>query len=342
MISDRAIYPASELNLIEQFMRQEGFKAHEWLLGTGLSKEDMKRADIRVSYNQFDLIYRNIYRLIQKPGVGFRVGKILNLSRWSILTSALICSPTLGHALQVANDYRLLVRSRFDLIPKRVGDTLHININQKKNLAYPVNEQFSFEILIASLSRQISDLLGQRFTFTDIYLHYPQPLHKQHYERYSDNPVQFGQAFSRLCLPVNLLTRPLPLANEITYRRSLSLCQNDLEEINQIQSGQIDWLVRAELAKCQNTLPTLDEMATQLKMGARTLRRKLKAVNTCYRRLYQEHQLNIAISALSNPNLSLGEIAYQCGFSHTASFNKAFISWTQQTPKQYRHECHDM
>jgi AraC-like DNA-binding protein len=338
MLEHRAIYPASELFLIKQFMQKEGFDASQWLFGSGLQAKEIKQADLLVSLHQFDLIYRNVFRLIQGPDAGFRFGDALNLSRWGVLTSALSCARTLGAALQVANDHRLLIRSRFNLIPERVGDDVSIHITSKTNLSFPINEAFAFEMLLASLKRQISDLLGKSFSFSKIQLHYPAPKNRRTYEENCLCPVEFSRSSSHLWLPVSALTQALPLANEITHRQALAVCEQDKKRIDNVQAGDVVWLVRAELAKAAYALPTLDALAAQIAVGPRTLRRQLKAAGTCYSALYQEHQLGIALQALSNTELSLSEIAYQCGFSHTASFSNAFFRWMKQSPKQYRQE----
>jgi len=110
---DQAIYPAAELFLIRQFMRKEGFKPKQWLLGTGLSEEQIRLPETQVSLRQFDIIYHNIYRITQRPDIGLALGHALNISRWGILSTALICARTLGSALEIGNRFRSLVRSRF-------------------------------------------------------------------------------------------------------------------------------------------------------------------------------------------------------------------------------------
>src|SRR5690606_10351454 len=114
---NHAIYSAAELFLLKQFMRQEGFLPNQWLLGTGLTEAQINRPETLVSLRQFDIIHRNIFRLVARPDVGLALGGALNLSRWGVLTTALICARTLGHALQNAHQFRTLVRSRFTLTP---------------------------------------------------------------------------------------------------------------------------------------------------------------------------------------------------------------------------------
>mgnify|MGYP002148746506 FL=1 len=336
MLEHQAIYPSAELFLIKQFMQTEGFQAQQWLLGTGLSVDALKRSDTLVSLHQFDIIYRNVFRLVQSPDIGLRFGKALNLSRWGMLTMALTAARSLGSALQTANQHRSLIRSRFNLEPERHGDMVRISITQKSAMPFPVNEVFAFEMLITSLTRQINDLLVKPFYFNKIQLHYPPPKHFRHYTQHCGCPIEFNTPTSALWLPESTLASLLPLANQMTERQALDNCDMEMQRVDKIQKGDIRWMVSAELGKGHKLPLDLDSLASHLSMNARTLRRRLQSAGTNYRELYQQHQLQLALQALANTHKGLEEIAKTCGFKDSASFRNAFIRWTNITPSKYR------
>jgi len=332
----QAIYPSAELFLIKKFMHTEGFQPQQWLLGTGLSINELKNSETLVSLHQFDIIYRNVFRLVQSPDIGLRFGKALNLSRWGMLTLALTAARSLGAALQTANQHRSLIRSRFNLEPEKHGDMIKISVTQRSSMPFPVNEVFAFEMLISSLARQINDLLVTPFSFSKIQLHYPAPQHFRHYEKYCGCPIEFGMPISVLWLPEKTMTSLLPLANQMTEQQALNICDLEMQRVDKIQKGDIRWLVSTELAKSHELPITLGTLAKRLAMSDRTLRRQLQSVGTSYRELYQQHQLQIALQALSNTQDELGKIAKICGFKDAASFRHAFLRWTNMTPRQYR------
>jgi len=331
-----AIYPSAELFLIKQFMHTEGFQAQQWLLGTGLSINALKSSETLVSLHQFDIIYRNVFRLVQSPDIGLRFGKALNLSRWGMLTLALTAARSLGAALQTANQHRSLIRSRFNLEPEKYEDMIKICVTQRSEMPFPVNEVFAFEMLIASLARQINDLLVTPFSFSKIQLHYPAPKHFRHYEKHCGCSIEFGAPISALWLPEKTMATLLPLANRMTEQQALDICDLEMQRVDNIQKGDIRWLVSTELAKNRELPINLDTLAKCLAMSARTLRRRLHSVDTSYRELYQQHQLQLALQALANTQEELANIAKTCGFKDTASFRHAFLRWTNMTPNQYR------
>jgi AraC-type transcriptional regulator len=188
---NQTIFPAAELFLIRRYMRIQGLSPQQWLLGTGLDEEAISRPDTLVSSHQFDIVYRNVYRLLERPDVGLHFGLSLNLSRWGMLAMALICARSLGAALETANAYRTLSRSRFNLHPKVEGQSVRITVTPRSQMTFPVNPSFAHEMLLGTLQSQISDLLGRPFRFQRIALPYPAPSHHAAYQRYCHCPVEF-------------------------------------------------------------------------------------------------------------------------------------------------------
>jgi len=80
----------------------------------------------------------------------------------------------------------------------------------------------------------------------------------------------------------------------------------------------------------------MDEMATQLQMTSRTLRRKLTEEGTSFQLLKDEMRRDAAIHHLSQPNQAISQIATLLGFSEPAAFARAFKQWTGVPPSVYR------
>lgn len=333
---DQAIYPAAELFLIKQFMRKEGFKPKQWLLGTGIAEEQINLADTQVSLRQFDIIYHNIYRITQRPDIGLALGSALNISRWGVLATALICSRTLGDALDTGNRFRSLVRSRFSLTPSVKNDATHIVISRQEGMNFALNPSFSHELLIGFLHRHISDLVGQKDVFSEVRLAYAAPEHMDSYEKYLHCPVKFNSPQSVLVIPQNLMTRPLPMGNPVTEQLAIRVCEQEMERLTKVKKGDLTWMLRAELGKREGPLPGLDDIADRLHTTPRTLRRKLQDNGTSYRKICQEHQLQLALDSLHDARQKTAAIAHKCGFRDAASFREAFKRWTDLTPQEYR------
>jgi AraC-like DNA-binding protein len=81
---------------------------------------------------------------------------------------------------------------------------------------------------------------------------------------------------------------------------------------------------------------SLESVAKQLHVTARTLRRRLRQENTSFRQLVDDLRLQLSIKYLRETDLAIGEVAHSLGFSDDASFRHAFRRWTNAAPAEFR------
>ena len=94
----------------------------------------------------------------------------------------------------------------------------------------------------------------------------------------------------------------------------------------------------AEVRVCSHLgRPTsLEDVARNLNMSARTLRRKLREENTSFRQLVDELRQDFALRYLRDTDLTVEDIAETLGFSDAANFRHAFRRWTNASPHEFR------
>jgi AraC-like DNA-binding protein len=71
-------------------------------------------------------------------------------------------------------------------------------------------------------------------------------------------------------------------------------------------------------------------------MSPRTLTRRLSEGGMTFRALVQQTQERISRDLLQNSSDTIGEIAFQTGFSEQSAFSRAFKRWTGKSPLDYR------
>jgi AraC-like DNA-binding protein len=81
---------------------------------------------------------------------------------------------------------------------------------------------------------------------------------------------------------------------------------------------------------------TIDSIADQIHVSARTLQRRLEGQGTSFAELLDQTRQIAAIEYLREPRISITETAYLLGFSDASTFYRAFKRWTKQTPAQFR------
>lgn len=291
---------------------------------------------LRMSWRQFDVLHRNVFRLTDRPEIGLFFGLEMNLSRWGLVATVLQSARTLGHALALADEFRSMMRSRFDLRPETCGDNVVITVHRRKGLDFPVNEAFAHEFLVGSLQTQIANLLGAPFRFEAIHWLGPPPSYAGAIVDRLQCPIQWGAPTMALIVPQETLQKPLPFGNPVVLHEARRLCEQERERIDRLQAGDVAGLVKRVLDNSRGPPPDMATVAAALNRSTRTLRRQLEAAGTPFRDLNSQHQLRLALQALDERALSLGEVARRSGFRDERSFREAFRRWTGMNPRAYR------
>lgn len=84
---------------------------------------------------------------------------------------------------------------------------------------------------------------------------------------------------------------------------------------------------------------SIQSIAQELLTTPRTLNRRLVELDTTFKDLLKLYRKQKAMQLLSDPGINHTEIAYQLGFSELSSFTRAFKSWTDSTPSQFRKQA---
>jgi AraC-like DNA-binding protein len=66
------------------------------------------------------------------------------------------------------------------------------------------------------------------------------------------------------------------------------------------------------------------------------LQRKLAPSGTTFRELTDTVKGHLAEEYLTDPDVSIAEVALMLGFSDQTSFNRAFRGWTGETPGRWK------
>lgn len=81
---------------------------------------------------------------------------------------------------------------------------------------------------------------------------------------------------------------------------------------------------------------TLDSVAAELRMSARSLQRYLSEEGTSLRALVQEHRVETAQMLLERTDMPLSQVALTLGYADGTVFWRAYRSWTGQEPSAIR------
>jgi len=82
--------------------------------------------------------------------------------------------------------------------------------------------------------------------------------------------------------------------------------------------------------------PTIQEVAQELNLSARTLQRRLTEGGVTFQQVLEEARRELARHYLLQSSLELNETAYLLGYESANSFFRAFHHWEGTSPGQWR------
>ena len=300
--------------------------------GLGFEPDDLKKPDYRLSYRQSYLLVRRALHSLGDSGLGLAVGHRQTAVSWGLVGMAMLASPTLGDALQLAIDHPALLGSYFQLALQHEDDEVRLVASGYRYA--PELTVFNTELCLASLLTVIQDLLGEAARPRRLLLNYRPPLHAASYSEKLGCPVEFGAGCNALCFNPSLLKRALPLADPVSFQHGLQQC---LQQEAQFHNRQdLRELIRQQLASDISQCTSLERVAARLHRSARTLRRHLQQLNTSFQHLLDEVRYDKARQLLLHTDLPIYLIAEQLGYSESASSLHAFQRWSGLAPSDLR------
>jgi AraC-like DNA-binding protein len=176
--------------------------------------------------------------------------------------------------------------------------------------------------------------MGPAFADRELHVRYGPPDDAAKYPEIFDCRVLFGQAQNEFLFDAAWLDQRPELGNEITNSMVVKLCDTLLAQLTLRIGlvGKVRQILMINLMRPQS----VENVASQLNVSTRTLRRKLREENTSFRKLVDELRMDVAIKYLRDTDLTVEDIAAALGFSDAANFRHAFRRWTNGAPQQFR------
>lgn len=160
--------------------------------------------------------------------------------------------------------------------------------------------------------------------------------HVSSYTDFFQCPVEFNQEVNTLQFRTSDLNISTIKADKSIHQFLIARMD---EEKKGIQVNTDKWLGAIHsliMEALPSGIPSVIQVADHIGTSARTFKRRLSDKGLTFRSLVQQIQQTVSIDLLKNSTQSIGEVAFQCGFSEQSAFNRAFKRWTGQSPVDFR------
>ncbi|MTV36578.1 AraC family transcriptional regulator [Duganella radicis] len=270
-------------------------------------------------------LYQQAIALTGDAALPLRVGASVQPSDYSMLGFAAMSCVTLGQAIEVMQRYERLVQDVNSTALAMHGDRAELQWLPYRGPISPIFMQLA----LASWAAVGRHLSGTRQAF-EAHFTFAQPDHAHVYAEIFGRPPRFSQPMTRLIFERAFLDLPVvfgdPQTNQI-------LLQKAEEQLLQADESEIVCQVRQRIASGR---VSVEAVAGDLRMSPRKLQQQLTRDGSSFRKLLHEAQFQRAKAYLSDPAVSVSEVALLLGYSEQSPFQHAFKNWAGMTPGAYR------
>jgi AraC-like DNA-binding protein len=329
-------HPVYATRLLCEVANEHGVATSDILAGTAITPADLDDPEAVVTASdEIVAVRRLLAALPDHRGLGFAVGSRFRLTHLGLFGFAAMSCATFRELLDVSMRYFSLTMLNIDVkvfegaescLLEFVVDQLPVDVRAfflERDTASIVMTVNDFALPVVA---RYADQIAVEATL-DIEIVAPL------LERLPEVHREFGRAHNRLYFPRAMFDEPLPQADRHTLQMCMAQC-DVLMQRNEQRRG-ITAVVRSKLFRESGGFPTLPDVAAELDMHPRTLRRQLAEENTSFRALLNEARSTLAVDLLCNVGLNVEEVSKRLGYTDTSTFCHAFKRWHGVPPSAY-------
>jgi len=330
--------PPPTTRVLCEVANQRGVPTPDVLMGTALEPADLGNPDATVSaLDEMTAVRTLLARLPGGAGIGLGidVGSRFSFTHFGLLGFAAMSCATLRELYKITVRYFALTMMYIEIRLFETADDCVIELHAghlpgdvrgffvERDLAAIMATTTMFTLPVSAkyadqLSAELAveeDLLIPLLEFVQV------------------KDLEFGRPHTRLHMPRAMFDEPLPQADPHTFEMCLAQC-DALMQRREERRG-ITALVRSKLFRESGLIPTLSDIASELAVHPRTLRRRLGEEGTSFRDLLNEARSAVAVDLLRNVGLTVEEASRRLGYTEVSAFSHAFKRWYGVAPSTY-------
>lgn len=299
-----------------------------------LTRDHLTEPQCRVPAHQLNSMLRMAHQLTGEASLGYHMGAQMRISTHGFIGFAVMTTSTVGQAVELITRF-IRIRMPYcqvHLLPYSLDSGALVF-----DLPIPL-EPLRSEILLSlciGLTLMGRTLLGYPVE-GQLDMDFDRPAGFERFEPLLSVRVRFNQPVCQAIFVNMPLDTPISMADPVASHLALQQCEAELQQLGQREGVAMQ--VRNLLVQHTEGFPNIEQVAQQLHMSDRTLKRQLAAEHTSFSQILENVRHRRAITLLAQPGLSMEQIAEQLGYSEVGNFIRAFRRWTGRTPARWRRE----
>lgn len=325
---------AHKLNFISTTLSERGIDLSRLFQGTDIEAYGLHDREYQINKEQIVAFYRNVVAL-EMPGISLLLGSAIKPKDYGLYGCTLLCCKTLRSALEFSIRYH-------NLVTKTVNMSLHHDEKLGQScfrfedlLIERDLVEFNIELQCAIVLSLVRDCVDcDIFSFEALRFSFNKPTHHRGYEEFFRCPISYGNKYTEFVCNDDKLSLNTPRSNPFAMPLLLSQCDTVLNSV----AAKNEFLITINKWVAENMHKDLcaENLASDLYLTPRTLRRKLSEQGTSFRDIVKELRCSAAKRLITETQLTIEDIGCSIGFNDVSNFRAAFKKWTGHTPSTLR------
>lgn len=295
-----------------------------------INLEELQQSDERYPVAGHLNLWKAGEALLPLSAIGLQMGAKSDPYNRGIVGLIFTASANLERAVENKIRYTKILADHISLEFEKSGDEFSITYSILEGYFH----SYEIERVFAGFLNWVRTFIGQKINPIRLGFQYTEPSHCDAYKKHFQCPMLFDQAKNTITLPLAILSHENSQHNEYLYNILKEHAEAVLSKVD-VPVNFVD-NVRGMIAGrlCHGNF-SVEEIAASLKMGKRTLNRKLSDEGATYQSILDGIRKEMAISYLEQGECSVQTIPFLLGYSDGRGFLRAFKRWTGCSPKQY-------
>ncbi|MDA8827019.1 AraC family transcriptional regulator [Luminiphilus sp.] len=266
------------------------------------------------------------------PAIAIRIGEDIDLAAYGTYGFAIMSSADMGAALDLFLRYGQSLIFSSSWHRSDYEDGLILRMEQNSGTQY--QQMLLTELSFSHLHGNSQLLIAKPAEGVRVHLNYRRPKHFEVYEESWAHSIEFDQEHSQIFLPNDWLRQRVRTGDPTTNVLFSQQCEELVSGMTEVDETAA--IVRRLLIHSVGNFLSISEVAEQLHVTERTLRRRLAAEGTDFRTIFDDIKNTLARNYLRKTSLSVVEIADLLNYAEATNFHRAFQRWNSTTPADYR------